>query len=414
MDEKEELRSIAEERLREKTENLENIPKDANALIHELQVHQIELEMQNEELRNSRRELEELHQKYYDLYNFAPVGYFTLDATTAITEVNVTGADLLGFNKKGLIKTLFRWYISPKYSETFMTHYKQALQTGKKQVFDLGLIQKNGIIFYSHVELMPQFDHETTFKVAVIDISERKKLEDNLKRSNNELQQFAYVASHDLQEPLRTIASFTQLLARRYEDKLDSDADEFIQYIVDASIRMKQQIEDLLEFSRIMTRGGEFKRFKLKKIIKEDINNLKVLIDENSAEITCDPLPEIYGDPRQIARLFQNLITNSIKFRKPAEPPKIHITCQKEKSNKFLFSVSDNGIGIDPQYKDRIFTIFQRLHTTEEYTGTGIGLAVAKRIVERHGGHIWAESELGKGTTFYFTILEVLNHEKTV
>ena len=250
--------------------------------------------------------------------------------------------------------------------------------------------------------------------MAVVDITERKKLENELKRSNNELQQFAYVASHDLQEPLRTVASFTQLLARRYEGKLDSDADEFIHYIVDASVRMKQQIEDLLEFSRIMTRGGEFRKFKLKKIIKEDINGLKILIDENNAQITCGPLPEIYGDPRQIARLFQNLITNSIKFRKPDEPPKIHISCQKgQKSNEPIFSVSDNGIGMDPQYKDRIFTIFQRLHTTEEYTGTGIGLAVAKRIVERHGGKIWAESEPGKGTTFYFTIsAEIVNHEK--
>ena len=407
------LRSAAEKRLYEKREKLK-IPEDSDELVHELQVHQIELEMQNEELRNSREELEELHEKYYDLYNFAPVGYFTLDSTTAITEVNVTGADLLGFDKNGLIKTLFRWYISPKYSKTFMDYRKQALQTGEKQVFDLGLIRKNGIIFYAHVEMLPQFDHETTFKMAVIDITGRKKLEDELKRSNNELQQFAYVASHDLQEPLRTIASFTQLLARRYEGKLDSDADEFIHYIVDASVRMKQQIEDLLEFSRIMTRSGEFKRFKLNEIIKEDITNLKTLIDENNAKISCDPLPEIYGDPRQIARLFQNLITNAIKFRKPSEPPKIHISCQKDaKSNEPIFSVSDNGIGMDPQYKDRIFTIFQRLHTMEEYTGTGIGLAVAKRIVERHGGHIWVESELGKGTTFYFTIsAEIVNQRK--
>lgn len=409
----EKLRSAAEERLYGKREKLKT-PEDINKLVHELQVHQIELEMQNEELRNSRKELEELHEKYYDLYNFAPVGYFTLDATTAITEVNVTGADLLGFDKNGLIKTLFRWYISPNYSETFMNYRKQAIETGEKQVFDLGLIRKNGIIFYAHVEMLPQFDHETAFKMAVIDITGRKKLEDELKRSNNELQQFAYVASHDLQEPLRTIASFTQLLARRYEGKLDSDADEFIYYIVDAAVRMKQQIEDLLEFSRIMTNGGGFKRFNLSKVIKEDIVNLKTLIDENNAKISCDPLPEIYGDPRQIARLFQNIIINAIKFRKPNEPPKIHISCQKDqKSNKPILSVSDNGIGMDPQYKDRIFTIFQRLHTTEEYTGTGIGLAVAKRIVERHGGHIWAESELGKGTTFYFTIsAEILNHEK--
>lgn len=162
IDKDEKLRSAAEERLYEKREKLKT-PEDIDKLVHELQVHQIELEMQNDELRNSRKELEELHEKYYDLYNFAPVGYFTLDATTAITEVNATGADLLGFDKNGLIKTLFRWYISPKYAETFMYHRKQAIETGEKQVFDLGLIRKNGIIFYAHVEMLPQFDHETTF-----------------------------------------------------------------------------------------------------------------------------------------------------------------------------------------------------------------------------------------------------------
>ena len=405
MDKNEELRSVAEERLCTKKERSQEIPEDIDSLIHDLQVHQIELEMQNEELRYSKIELERLNEKYYDLYNFAPVGYFTLDATTAITEVNIAGANLLGFSKKNLIKTLFRWYIPPKYSKTFMNHWKHAMQTREKQAFDLGLIQKNGVIFYSHIEMLPQFDHETTFKIAIINITEQKKLEEELKRSNHELQQFAYVASHDLQEPLRTIASFTQLLARRYEGKLDEDADEFIEYIVDASIRMKQQIEDLLEFSRVMTRGGEFKKLKVRTILKEEISGLKALIDETNAQISYDPLPELYADPRQIARLLQNLITNSIKFRKPNEPPKIHISCRKDdERNEYILGVSDNGIGIDPQYQDRIFTIFQRLHTKDEYQGTGIGLAVAKKIVERHGGHIWVKSEFNKGSTFYFTI----------
>jgi PAS domain S-box-containing protein len=405
MDNKKELRSIAEERLREKTEKLGNIPKDVDALIHELQVHQVELEMQNEELRESRKELEKLHEKYYDLYNSAPVGYFTLDATSAVTELNSTGAELLGFDKNHLIKTLFRWYITPNYSKTFLDHLKQAIKTGVKQVFDLGLIRKNGIVFYAHVEMMPQFKPETTFKIAVVDITGRKNLEDELKRSNDELQQFAYVASHDLQEPLRTVASFTQLLARRYEGKLDSDADEFIGYIVDASIRMKQQIEDLLEFSRVITQGGNFEKINVNDVLKQVISSLKTLINENNAEISYDTLPEVVADYRQIARLFQNIITNSIKFRKPDEAPKIDISAKKdEKTDKYVFSVRDNGMGIDPKYQDRIFTIFQRLHTMDEYSGTGIGLAVAKKIVERHGGHIWVESELGKGSTFYFTL----------
>lgn len=409
---KEEIRLIAEERLREKTDKLENIPKEVDALIHELEVHQIELEMQNEELRDSRAELEKLHDKYYDLYDFAPVGYFTIDLSTKITEVNTTGADLLGFPKETIIERFFRWYVTNESKEYFQYHFNKAFKEMYKQVFEIGLIKKNGIIFDAHIEILPYFENKNKpfrsnvlLKMAVVDITEQKKLEKELKRSNEELKQFAYVASHDLQEPLRTIASFTQLLAKRYQGKLDQDADEFIEYIIEASIRMKQQIEDLLEFSRVMTRGGEFKKFNVKEALKTEISSLKALIDENNAEITCDSLPELYADPRQISRLFQNLITNSIKFKKPDESPKIHISCKKdEKANEYVFSVSDNGIGMEFQYTDRIFTIFQRLHTRDKYAGTGIGLAVAKKIVERHGGHIWVESEFGKGSTFYFTI----------
>ncbi len=407
---KDELREIAEEKLRERKEILEKIPEDVESLIHELQVHQIELEMQNDELRHSQIELEELHQKYYDLYNFAPVGYFTIDLTTKIVEVNTTGANLLGFPKENITEKFFRWYVANESQELFQSYFKKAFQEMDKQSFEIGLIRKNGIIFYARIEMLPYFSHEKTpynsdvhLKMAVIDVNEQKKLEKELKRSNKELKQFAYVASHDLQEPLRTIASFTQLLAYRYEGKLDEDADEFIGYIVDASVRMKQQIIDLLEFSRVMTRGGAFKKFNVKDVLEEVINSLKTLIGDNSAEITCDPLPEVYADPQQISRLFQNLITNSIKFKKPDEPPKIHISA-KEENNEYILSVSDEGIGIEPEYKNRIFTIFQRLHTIDEYEGTGIGLAVAKKIVERHGGRIWVESEYGKGSTFYFTL----------
>lgn len=412
MDKNQELRGIAEEKLREKKEGTHELPKDVDSLIHELQVHQIELEMQNEELRNSRVELEKLHEKYYDLYDFAPVGYFTLDLSNKITEANATGANLLGFPKENLIDRYFRWFVTNESKDAFLNSFKKAFEDMEKQIVEIRLIKKSGIIFDTHIEMLPYYENKLSpydsnvlLKLAVIDITEQKKSERELKRSNNELQQFAYVASHDLQEPLRTIASFTQLLARRYEGKLDKDADEYIDFIVDASVRMKQQIEDLLEFSRIMTRGGEFKKLNVKNVVEEEIGNLKTLIDENNAEITCDSLPDIYADHRQIARLFQNLIANSIKFRNPQTSPKIHISAKKdENTNEYIFSVSDNGIGIEPQYKDKIFTIFQRLHTRDEYQGTGIGLAVAKKIIQRHGGRIWVESEFGKGSTFYFTI----------
>ena len=231
-----------------------------------------------------------------------------------------------------------------------------------------------------------------------------KLLIEELKRSNEELQQFAYVSSHDLQEPLRTITSFTQLIERRYKDKLDSDADEFIEYIVDAAKRMQTLINDLLNYSRVATRGKEFELTDTKEILENTISNLYASIKENHAEITSENLPKIMADKRQMIQLFQNLIGNAIKFRKPEISPKIHIKASKnENKNEYIFSVQDNGIGIEKQYMERIFTIFQRLHTREEYDGTGIGLAVSKRIVERHGGNIWVESEPPDGSTFYFT-----------
>jgi len=234
---------------------------------------------------------------------------------------------------------------------------------------------------------------------------EMEKLIEELKRSNEELEQFAYITSHDLQEPLRTIASFTQLLERRYKGKLDSDADEFMDYIVDASIRMKQMIQGLLEYSRIGKGGLEFKTVNLDELLGEVLSNLKAVIDKSNAKISWDKLPEPIGDSKLLLQLFQNLIGNSIKFRKSDESPIIHISFMNSKNEyKDVFCVEDNGIGIEEQYTDRIFKVFKRLHTIDVYKGTGIGLATCRRIVEHHGGHIWVESELNKGSRFYFTL----------
>ncbi|MEN6292885.1 MAG: PAS domain S-box protein [Methanobacterium sp.] len=234
---------------------------------------------------------------------------------------------------------------------------------------------------------------------------EIKALLEELKRSNEELQQFAYVTSHDLQEPLRTIASFTQLMERRYKGKLDEDADEFMDYIVDASVRMKQMIMDLLEYSRVGTKQEMYQAINIESKLNDVLVNLNDLIERSRAEIIYGPLPVVFGDESQLLLLLQNLITNAIKFRKEDESPRIHISAVKDpEKNEYVFSIADNGIGIEEQYFERIFTIFQRLHTREEYQGTGIGLSVAKRIVERHGGRIWVESEFGEGSTFYFSI----------
>ncbi|MCX9009915.1 MAG: ATP-binding protein [Candidatus Methanoperedens sp.] len=232
---------------------------------------------------------------------------------------------------------------------------------------------------------------------------ELKKRTEELARSNAELEQFAYIASHDLQEPLRMVSGFTQLLAKRYRGRLDKDADEFIAFIVDGTKRMQRMIEDLLAYSRVGTQGKPFEPVNLEDVFNQVVTSLKVTIEENKAQITHDPLPTVMADASQMAQLFQNLISNAIKFRKKEEPPHIHISAEK-KGDEWLFSVRDNGIGIAPEFTVRLFQLFQRAHVAGEYPGTGIGLAICKRIVERHGGRIWAESEEGKGSIFYFTI----------
>jgi PAS domain S-box-containing protein len=250
---------------------------------------------------------------------------------------------------------------------------------------------------------------EGQFATIFEDITERKRAEEalrksveNLKRSNEELEQFAYVASHDLQEPLRMVSSYTQLIERRYKDKLDKDAEDFINFAVDGANRMQRLINDLLDFSRVKTRGKKFEQVDVSSIIGQVFANLQNRIEETHAIITQDDLPIVVADESQLMRVFQNLIENAIKFKGDLAP-RIHISSHKE-GNSQIFSVADNGIGIDRQYSERIFQIFQRLNTSREYPGTGIGLAVCKRIVERHGGNIWMESEIGKGSTFYFTI----------
>jgi signal transduction histidine kinase len=229
-----------------------------------------------------------------------------------------------------------------------------------------------------------------------------KKYAADLARSNADLEQFAYVASHDLQEPLRMVASFTQLLAQRYRGKLGSDAEDFIGYAVDGARRMQVLLNDLLAYSRVGTRGKELVPTESEAALKAALTNLMKSIEETGATVTHDPLPAVMADETQLCQVFQNLVGNALKFH-GSEPLRIHVSAQPE-DGRWRFSVRDNGIGIDPQNAERIFVIFQRLHRGPQYPGTGLGLAISKRIVERHGGRIWVESELGKGATFYFTL----------
>ena len=256
---------------------------------------------------------------------------------------------------------------------------------------------------------------------TIRDISERKKTEEQIRqlnitleervlertealmKSNEELQQFAYIASHDLQEPLRTVSIFAQLLAKRYKGQLQGDADQFIKYIVESSERMERLIHDLLDFSKVDARGTEyFVRLSCDEVLDDAVRNLHSLIDENGATLTQDTLPVVMGDPVQLTSLFQNLLANSIRYRTEAAP-QIHIGAEV-RDNEWVFSVRDNGIGIEPQYAEKVFGIFKCLHSREKYPGSGMGLAICRKIISRHHGRIWVESELGKGATFCFTL----------
>lgn len=233
--------------------------------------------------------------------------------------------------------------------------------------------------------------------------NELQEANEDLVRSNKDLTQFAYVASHDLQEPLRTVASYASLLARRYEGKLDQQADHYIRFVVDGASRMQTLVRDLLAYSRVGTQALKVTTVDLSQVIATVTESLRVLIAERHAAITLDPLPSITGDAGRLSQVFQNLIGNALKFSKPDEQPKIHIGAQRV-GRDWQFQVQDNGIGFDSTYAERIFVIFQRLHRVGAYPGTGIGLAICKRVVEAHGGRIWATSEAGVGSTFFFTV----------
>ena len=276
--------------------------------------------------------------------------------------------------------------------------------------------EHQGIDGKQYVEVLktPIYDHrgncvgtQGIFWDVTVEYESRKKLEQSaaaLKQSNEDLAQFAYVASHDLQEPLRMVSSYLQLIERRYTDALDDAGREFIAFAVDGAKRMKNLIRALLEYSRIGTGAREMELVPAAEIVGDTLGVLKIVIGETGAKITVGELPDLRCDRIQMAQLFQNLIGNALKFCRE-RTPEIHISStRRDDENAWQIDVKDNGIGIEPDYLDRVFVIFQRLHSRDEYAGTGIGLALCKRIVERHQGRIWVESEAGKGTTFSFVI----------
>lgn len=360
------------------------------------------------------RDLQHSEAKFRALAETANDAIISADSNGNIIHFNKAAERAYGYQESDVVGTPITLLMPRRFQDACRQGLARFLASGESRVIgktvELTGRRKDGSEFAIEMSLASWKTKGQTFFTSIIrDITERKQAQDaladkvsELALSNKELEQFAYVASHDLQEPLRMITSYTTLLSKRYAGKLDQDADEFIGFAVDGAKRMQGLINDLLAYSRVGTKKKELAPTNCEAVLTAILKTLELAVQDAAGTITHDKLPTVMADPTQLGQLFQNLIGNSLKYRN-SKPPVIHVGSRRD-GDHWLFSVQDNGIGIDGKFAEKIFVIFQRLHTREEYAGTGIGLAVCKKIVERHGGKIWVESELGKGSMFYFTL----------
>jgi PAS domain S-box-containing protein len=367
--------------------------------------------------KDAEKHLARMEGRYRGLLEAAPDAMVVVNQNGEIVLLNVQAEKQFGYRRDELVGQKVKNIIPDGFAERLIADGNRSAADALAQQIGTGIElsgrRKNGSRFPIEIMLSPLESAEGILVTAAIrDITERKRSEEHLvktvaelKRSNDELQQFAYVASHDLQEPLRMVASYTELLARRYHGRLDSDANEFIAFAVDGCNRMQGLIKDLLAYSRTGTSGKALRKISGEDALSEALTNLRAAVEQSCAVVTHGSLPTITTDGTQLAQVFQNLVGNAIKYRR-TEDLRIHVSAIKSGGNEWIFSVQDNGLGIDPQYFKRIFILFQRLHGRDEFAGTGIGLAVCRKIVERLGGRIWVESQPGKGSTFYFSLPE--------
>ncbi|NUN97018.1 MAG: PAS domain S-box protein [Candidatus Omnitrophica bacterium] len=359
------------------------------------------------------RSLQESEERFRSTFEQAAVGVAHVDPEGRFLRVNGKYCEIAGYSSEELRTKRFQDITHPEDLDTDLEFVRQLL-AGERTTYSMEkrYIRKDGNPVWVNltVSLVREPSGGPRYFIAMVeDITPRKKAAEALRaksedlgRSNAELEQFAYVASHDLQEPLRTVTSFVQLLGQRYQGALGAEADEFIHFIVEGVDRMKRLINDLLSYSRVRTRGQPHQAVDCEAVLGAALISLTTAIEESGAVVTSDPLPTVWGDDSQIQALLENLIGNALKFRSK-ETPRVHVSATR-KGDLWDFSVRDNGIGIESQYFNRIFLIFQRLHTREEYPGTGIGLAICHKIVENHGGRIWLESKPGEGSVFHFLL----------
>jgi PAS domain S-box-containing protein len=361
--------------------------------------------------------LVQMESRFRGLLEAAPDAMVVVDHSGEIILLNAQAENQFGYHRDELLGQKVERIIPEGFAERLLADGLRSKEDARAQQIGTGIElngrRKDGTQFPIEIMLSPIESTEGVLVTAAIrDITMRRmageqlvQMVEELKRSNEELEQFAYVASHDLQEPLRMVASYTRLLSRRYKGKLDAEADEFMAFAADGAIRMQQLIRDLLAYSHVGKKGSDLRDTSSDEALQQALKSLQGAIAESGALITYDPLPTVLADEMQLTQLFQNLVGNAIKYQ-GSGVPKIHISAIRNGDQKWNFSVEDNGLGIDSKNFERIFGMFQRLHDREEFAGTGIGLAICKKIVERHGGSISVKSHLGEGSTFQFALAE--------
>jgi PAS domain S-box-containing protein len=434
-------RKLAEQRISTKSSDLfptELSPKEIQHIMYELQVHQIELEMQNEELNRAYQELALNQQRYFDLYDLAPVGYITISEKGLILEANLTIADLVGVNRAALVKQLFSGFIQKEDQDIYYLHRKRLFEDNETQGCDLRMLGKDNTEIWVHITATIAHDSNGTpvCRAIIHDITKRKNAESEIKalnlnleervktrtsqleNINHELGTFSYSVSHNLRSPLRAINGYSEIILTDYSKNLDPEVLKHIMTIRKNSIMMGVLVDELLNFSKLGGQELVLNKVHLKPLILEIISNFKEEIDRRKIKFKINTLPDCEADTILIQQVFENLISNAIKYTRKQSAPYIKIGSARaippDLENQLqqevpCYFVQDNGIGFDMKYYDKLFGVFQRLHHSEEFEGFGIGLAFVSSIITKHGGQIWADAKIDEGATFYFTIGKNIN-----
>jgi PAS domain S-box-containing protein len=412
-----ELRRLAEEITRKSEaaspENIEALsPEETRRILHELRVHQIEMEMQNEELRRAQAELDASRSRYYDLYDLAPVGYVTLSEKGMILEANLTAATLWGSARDHLAKRPLSHFILPADQDIFYRHHKLLFETGLPQAYEIRMLRQDGKTLWAQLATTATQDADgaTVCRTVISDITDRKEAEEQLAENaaklaeiNQELEDFNYSVSNDLRVPLRAIAGFSRIILKTTGDHFDEETRRRFRVIMENVETMNRLIEDLLDFSRIGRRVVSKRSLDMEELVREVWQELLAANPGRKMILKLDNMPAASGDWSMIRQVWANLLSNAVKSTRKRNPAVIAAGSIVGDEGT-VYYIRDNGIGFNMKFHDKLFGVFKRLHTDEEFEGTGIGLALVWRIIHRHSGRVWAEGEVDKGATFYFTL----------